>query len=350
MPPVPWYHTDWLYRIPLTVNKAKVGAVLSDFPVYLPGTHLPASVFAQAQAGGNDLLFTLGDGVTKLSHERVHWAPGSAGLEAHFKAPSLSNVTDTPFYLYFGNRTCGDQQSAAATFAGYRLRLGMGQPTGNLTDSTGTQNGTPQGGLTQGAAGKLYSTGACTFDGSDDYVLLTGLADTGQTYTFSWWYKSTQTAHATANRNLFDTQTGRIIIGLLRASTGVQFVFEAAYRNFSAPPNDGNWHLQHLVLNGAGSAGTLYTDGGSPQNITYAARNIGGAVTLGCHYLAQVDTFIAATVDEFRIRNGILGATWITTEYNNQSDPASFWTVGPVEYVADEAALLRRKAWGWKWR
>jgi len=36
-------------------------------------------------------------------------------------------------------------------------------------------------------------------------------------------------------------------------------------------------------------------------------------------------------IDEFRIYNGMLSAGWISTEYNNQNDPASFYTVGTQE-------------------
>jgi hypothetical protein len=32
-------------------------------------------------------------------------------------------------------------------------------------------------------------------------------------------------------------------------------------------------------------------------------------------------------LDEIRMKNLVLSADWITTEYNNQSDVATFWTI-----------------------
>ena len=36
-------------------------------------------------------------------------------------------------------------------------------------------------------------------------------------------------------------------------------------------------------------------------------------------------------IDEFRIYDGILSSGWISTEYNNQNNPAMFYTVGTQE-------------------
>jgi len=38
-------------------------------------------------------------------------------------------------------------------------------------------------------------------------------------------------------------------------------------------------------------------------------------------------------VDEVRILNGVLGQDWITTEYNNQEQPATFYSVGSEQHT-----------------
>jgi len=36
-------------------------------------------------------------------------------------------------------------------------------------------------------------------------------------------------------------------------------------------------------------------------------------------------------MDEFRMYDGTLSTAWLSTEYNNQNNPATFYTVGTQE-------------------
>ena len=77
-----WYSPAWNFRKLITLNGGLVPAAQANFPVLLSFTD--AHLGALAQATGNDILFTLNDGTTKLNHEIESytfrpepWSPGS---------------------------------------------------------------------------------------------------------------------------------------------------------------------------------------------------------------------------------------------------------------------------------
>ena len=63
-----WFDSGWLYRKVLTIDHTKVGSgPHTNFPVLL--SRADADLMTKAQTDGNDILFTLSDGTTKLNHE-----------------------------------------------------------------------------------------------------------------------------------------------------------------------------------------------------------------------------------------------------------------------------------------
>jgi len=67
-----WYNTggNWAHRKSVTIDHTKVSGslALTNFPVLISVTD--ANLQASAQSSGNDILFTAGDGVTKLPRTR----------------------------------------------------------------------------------------------------------------------------------------------------------------------------------------------------------------------------------------------------------------------------------------
>ena len=68
-----------------------------------------ASLMSNAQASGNDILFTAADGTTKLNHEMELYNSASGQLLAWVQVPVLS--PGTVIYMYYGNATAGAQQN-----------------------------------------------------------------------------------------------------------------------------------------------------------------------------------------------------------------------------------------------
>ncbi len=77
----------------------------------------------------------------------------------------------------------------------------------------------------------------------------------------------------------------------------------------------------------------IYWDG-VQENSTSATGNLlanGDDVSIGVNSGTSNGTPFDGDIDEVRISDAARSADWILTEYNNQSDPPSFYTVGPEE-------------------
>ena len=167
-----WYNNDWQHRKKITINSVSVTDNLSNFPVLI-SLASDSGLDAYAQEDGGDILFTAADEVTKLSHEIESFNATGGQLAAWVKIPSLSAVTDTEIYMYYGNSGAGNQEDAANVWdSNYKMVQHMEETSGgtdNITESTinanhGTDNNTP----TLGAAGQI--DGAISFDGLDDSI------------------------------------------------------------------------------------------------------------------------------------------------------------------------------------
>ena len=100
--------------------------------------------------------------------------------------------------------------------------------------------------------------------------------------------------------------------------------------------NDGNWHYIALVLPAGGSKTSdilMYLDG-------VAQSASGGSLTLATSTADFVVGTIAGAhgnagfnglVDEVRVSNTARSADWIATEYNNESVPTAFLTLGGLQ-------------------
>ncbi|MDW3194428.1 MAG: LamG-like jellyroll fold domain-containing protein [Cytophagales bacterium] len=109
---------------------------------------------------------------------------------------------------------------------------------------------------------------------------------------------------------------------------------------------ENGWSYVALSMNGnANNETTLYVgNGGTLQsydnNSTFAA---GFASTLRiCNQTCCGPTrFFVGRIDEARFASVALSADWITTEYNNQYDPTSFYTVGSEVAGGGTAVVLQ---------
>src|SRR3989304_6046120 len=106
-----WFDDSWQFRKAITIDNTKVTADLTNFPVLISLTS-DAGLAADAQADGDDILFTSSDGATKLSHEIEKYGKSTGALAAWGKAPSLADGTDPVLYMYYKNATAASQQDA----------------------------------------------------------------------------------------------------------------------------------------------------------------------------------------------------------------------------------------------
>src|SRR5262249_12537172 len=112
-----WYNSAWTNRRKITINRAKIsgGADLTDFPMLVSITDVELKSVGNGgkvgRSDGTDILFTAGDGTTKLNHELESYSPSAGSTVAWVRIPSLSANVDTVVYIYYGNAAAADQQN-----------------------------------------------------------------------------------------------------------------------------------------------------------------------------------------------------------------------------------------------
>jgi hypothetical protein len=294
-----------------------------------------ANLQAGARTDGNDILFTASDGVTKLNHEIEQYNGASGNLIAWVRLPSLSPVTDTVIYMYYGNPSSASQQNSSGVWdSNYAAVYHLGNGTTvSAKDSTGHANGTINGTLPVGA-GKIG--GGASFMGSAaNYISApnTPFAALGNNFTMEAWCSSSSAARKTIlswndqattpelEMNHHAGQVSTIVPGDYKAETGAGVV-----------PNDGSMH--HLVYTKAGSGAThqLYIDGNAQSltvnsNVTYVSP----ANPLWIGKRKNASQPWSGVLDEIRISTTARSSDWIQTEYQNHSAPGSFFTIGRQE-------------------
>src|SRR3990167_1441524 len=112
-----WFNDSWHFRKAITIDATKVSSgPHTDFPVLVNLTS-DSSLAANAQADGDDILFTSSGGATQLKHEIEKYGSSTGALVAWVKVPSLPSSTDTVFFMYYGNGSATSQQDATNVWA-----------------------------------------------------------------------------------------------------------------------------------------------------------------------------------------------------------------------------------------
>jgi hypothetical protein len=350
-----WYNAGWGYRKRITIDHTKVSADLTDFP-FLVSLASDADLASIAQSNGNDILFTSANGTTKLDHEIEQYVAGTGQLVAWVRVPSLSSVIDTVIFVYYGNSSCGNQQNPSGVWnSSYKAVWHMSETSGTITkDSTSNGNtGTPNGGVTLDAAGKI--DGGDSFDGIDDWTNLGTSSPlnfgANSPFTVEGWVKTSESygpiisfRSSTDGGPVIDihvgydgavTDSGKLMV-LIRQDTG-----SSSYARKTGPAvNNGVWHYFVLTRN-AGNIIELFSDGISQG--TASGVESGGAITTNIRAFASErrwvqdnygtadQRWLIGTLDEARVSNTQRSSSWISTCYNNQNSPSAFYALAAKE-------------------
>lgn len=374
--PADWFDVDWNCRIPITINSGQVPTTQTDFPMLFNST--VADFIADAQSLGQDFRFVLPD-KTILKHEIQSYDNGTGALIAWTKVPSISN--GTLVYLYFNNPTIpappvtDAQQVWDSDYAGV-WHMNDSSFATTITDSTDNNNdGNAQGGgggLTQ-VNGKIGK--AVDFDGdanNDSH------------------YRVPMGAAGTNNKlNIFAGKTNEITV--------------EGWLNFTVANQNSNFWVSHpnntTAWDGAGNLGQYFSrqqnpkmeffgHGNTSETTRFLATNSNIVASVFKHFAftyvsstqlctwyidavvdnssvltmpwenttGDVDLFISRNqavgisgtsvmgfngiIDELRISQIARTSDWITTEFNNQDNLSTFYTLGDVFCLGPVQDLL----------
>jgi RHS repeat-associated protein len=318
----------------------------ANFPFLLNSTD-PA--FATTANGGhmtnfnaNDLIFTSDPaGQNVLNYELEEYNPVTGQVIAWIKIPNLSHTADTTLYMFYGNPTIASpQQNPSGVWdANY---MGVWHvPNGtqlSLADSTsngdnGTDNGaTATSGQIDGgmlANGNTYAT-------IGTQANLANLSQGSATIS-AWVNPSSDNGGWIIGKDGMDANAGWALG--VDGGNAVWFMFPGGNQVFlwsNGQVPAGTWSYVTVTLDqnaAPNGLGTLYING--QPNITQAGYigqsgdDSAEAAYLGNAACYWICNSLTGSADEFRISNTARSGDWITTEYNNQNSPSTFYTLSP---------------------
>lgn len=329
----------------VTVNSGQVTGTLTNFPMLFTGTFSQLKTVANGgdvtNVNGYDIIFSstnnLG-GSGLIPFELVSYNASTGAVVFWVNVASMA--TGSVIYLLYGNSTITtSQQNKSGTWdTNFKQVSHLVESSGaTLNDSTsnGNNSSTNTGTQTTGKWGN-----AVTFaNGSSQYAAFpNGTIPSGHgSVTISAWVKF---PNATNYGMVFDprssTAQGILSYAIITSgyATGNVTNGNGATATETVNIADGNWHYVSLTYGGgtggASSTISLVVDNNGATTTTFA----GGLPTLGATFNigtktvgGGATTYGTSTEQELRISNTVRSAAWIAADYNNQSAPASFYTV-----------------------
>jgi uncharacterized repeat protein (TIGR02543 family) len=338
-----WWCRDWQYRRKITINHTQVSGTLTDFPVLIE--ILDSGLIGKTQPNGYDFVFTDASNV-KLNHQIEFYDNTIGHLIVWVKIPYLSSITDTVLYMYYDNSNCDSQQNPTEVWdTNYMLVLHLNEETGTLYDSTANgNNGTPYKGVLQGVTGKI--DGAVTFDPGTDYIEVPHsdtLAGYTKAFTVSFWIRLEVTSRRQTILCKYNTygnmRSWQIEYDPVWCPNNPFWFFASqdgiTYSQWWASfiPEAYTWYYVTIVWQsneipkfyingvqvptiGTATISSIYNNTGTPLDI--------GRSLYACRYFK-------GSLDEICISNIARSSDWILTAYNNQLNPATFYSLGAEE-------------------
>lgn len=312
----------------ITIDYTKCGTADStNFPVLVSFTN--ASLKTKANGGkvensnGYDIQFFSDIGLTsKLSWEVEKYDATTGEIRAWVKIPTISYTANTVFYIAYGDSSISTFQGGikgSAWDSNFKIVYHCNETTGTtIADSTNNANDGVKSSSTTPASTTGYIGNGQAYASSGQINIGTPiLLNDG---TIQAWINSNSYAGALcAGANFGEGYWGYNI-----ASNGYYVNWGGFYVGFNAP-SLGIWNL--VTMTRAGSTYYVYINGNTPQ---VAVGYSGSALVrqFGNLYSGGGFGYLNASVDEIRISNIARSASWIKTNYNNQSSPNTFYTVG----------------------
>ncbi|MFX1379877.1 MAG: DUF2341 domain-containing protein [Promethearchaeota archaeon] len=334
------------YKI-ITIDHTKVDGIGShvNFPflVSIFDTDLRFDV----QSDGDDIAFST-DGQW-LDHQIELFDQTYNGTHARLVAwvciPFLSTVEDTEIFMYYGNSTMNSRQNPTEVWLDYKSVWHFNEPSGTgdyIKDSTSNDyDGTPYG--TQ-FFGTSIIDGARYFTGSGDNRIIINqgsqIFNGDNIFTFSFWiypnYATDQEWLNAGEPRVFYKASSISLARIYRSYHGpglgsfqpdIRFVTRGTVYN---PREITRQRWTYITYSYDGTYLRSYINGTNPNS-----TNIGGyplVTDSSLFYIGESSGCFKGYLDEFRVSNNYRSEGWLTTEYYNQYDPNTFFSISDEKH------------------
>lgn len=353
----------------ITINSAYVSTVshtsLTSFPFLFSGTYSYLATTANSgnvtNSNGYDIIFTSdAAGNNILPFERESYNPANGAVVFWINIPTVSGSANTTIYMWDGNSNITtDKSNKAGTWnSNYRGVWHLGEGSGAPQDSTsygsnGSITATGGGTVTQGVAG-VFGNGISVNSGSsgNSYVSVANPADghldfgsTGSLSVSIWVATNTLPSSSGFYNYLYKgcaAQSCGAGYGLYGESSSGKDNFDTSASNNTSQQGEGsnpsyaNGSWNQVVMTIDRSAQKMYEYvNGQVIGTSVSMSGIGSLTSsIGLYVGCQTNSppscanSINAKMQEAHVYSGVETPDWIVTEYNNQSAPGTFYSVG----------------------
>ncbi|MFW9862188.1 MAG: hypothetical protein ACFFEX_08975 [Candidatus Thorarchaeota archaeon] len=346
------------YKKDLTIDHTKVSSDLEDFPVLVD--IYDSDLKTDARPDGKDIKFVIGS--QTLDHEIELFDSNHNSTHAHLVAwvrvPLMSSSTDTTVTMSYGAPDGSIPENPHRIWDDYNSVWHLSEQSGNgsfLEDSSQNyHNGMP----VQTTFMQNAKIGAARYfqDAAGNYIpFIDGdsILDGWTNFQFSFWIYFDYASDAewtSVEPRIFEKGTSVTLCRTFRNPTGWpagQASFQpdmhfdggyTSYLNVLVKRQTWNYIVYKYESTGDGTLHAYsYADGTLTDSKANSGMGAGAKLrddlsifSLGLYGGGQVHL---GGIDEFRTIMGYKSADWIQTEYANQYDPSSFFSVGSEQSV-----------------
>ena len=341
------YPTGYTKYQEVTIDSSKVTADQTDFPIYVDLSNLDKTtdIFDTCRTDGGDIRVTKSDGTTQLPREVVAIDTTAKTGELHLKyTGTLSSSSDTVIRIYYNgtdtepasDATYGSQNVWSGYEAVYHLQ--------NLTsDSTGNSYTLTNNNTVTNTAVKMGNGADFGTSNTDKSLNINNdLGITGGTISITGWFRMNTEISTDAQRFFSQQDEGT------RVSNFIGYLYNSGDRllkwyraknyvgtdlvSYATTLGTDDIHYIGYIYDGTNIkgylAGSEVASGTASGNGTTAGSD---RFSIGVSQDPAEGTFTnysSIDADEVRVSSTALSSTWIATEYNNQSSPSTFYSVG----------------------
>lgn len=323
----------------VTIDNTKVSGTsnLSNFPVYIDLSDLSTQFWNNVSNGGGDIRVTLDDGTTQLAREVVSCDTSTDTGELHVNVSTLDYNDDTVIRVWYNGTDT--EPAADSTYGSEATWSGVGYNQvahfDDFNDSTENSNTLTNNGTTD-VSGKIGR--GRSGDGNNDYIR-TGIKPLfDQDTTIQIWV-NLDGGTSQGNGTLFNERTGNIYFATSPPDgTDLNATIRDSGDNTikATPLVSSGWFLYHFVFDSSEKKLSVYKDGSLSDSDTNSSYNGSLSSSMDSfdilghpqNYSGDSAEYLKADVDEYRAIIGTaMSSDWISTEYNNQNSPSTFYSV-----------------------
>jgi hypothetical protein len=324
------------YYSPISINSSQVPSTQTDFPVLVNTTDarfksVGNGGHVQSSSGFDIRPYTDSTLTTAITGYELELYNASTGeVVMWVKVSSLSSST-TPFVLAYGDSGISTDGSSSTTWSNsfvavYHLKDGSTLSVADSANAKTTTNhsATATSGQIDGATNVASA--------SSQYIDISSLSSGAAGITVSAWVNPTSLPNAyNGVTGACDGGTGDLIAVKSNGKLAVYISTSGGLKNYdgtgSHTLSTATWY--YVTATQSASTGIIgYVNAASDGTATAAGTTVSWLQTEIGQDCITSGRFWNGKLDEVRYSSVARSANWITTEYNNQSAPGTFETLG----------------------